>query len=219
MHPLLYAITPADLDDAQLLEKSAEVLRGGCQWLQYRDKSGDPKRRERQARALLSLCHEHHAKLIINDDLELALHINADGVHLGQDDGNHNQVRHLLGTDKIFGVTCHDSLTLARKAIAQGASYIAFGRFFASNTKPHAKPAPLTLIREARAEFGEQQICVIGGINQTRAQILLNEGADTLAVSEALFGTDNTEKATRDLLSTITPSSLLSASSCIKDFL
>lgn len=219
MRPILYAITPTDLDDASLLQKSSEVLRGGCQWLQYRDKSGDPQRREHQAQALLSLCREHHAKLIINDDLELALLINADGVHLGQGDGNHNQVRQLLGPDKIFGVTCHDSLTLAREAVNQGASYLAFGRFFASNTKPHAIPAPISLISQARAEFGEQTICVIGGIDQVRANILLNEGADILAVSEALFGADDIEKATQDLFSTLSPPSLFSAPSGIKDFL
>lgn len=203
MYPPLYAITPDGLNDAELLAKSRALLQGGCTWLQYRDKSQDPVRRERQARALLALCHEHNAQLIINDDVALACLINADGVHLGQGDGSHKAVRTQLGPHKIFGVTCHDDLQLAKRAIGDGASYIAFGRFFPSNTKPDARPAPLSLIGDARRAFPNTQICVIGGINHDRATLLRDAGADTLAVSEALFNAADPALATRRFLDTL----------------
>ena len=106
---------------------------------------------------LLALCNRYSANLIINDDVNLAQEINAQGVHLGQDDGDVKAARTLLGEKAIIGVTCHDSLTLAEKAIADGASYIAFGRFFSSITKPNARYAPINLLAEARNRFPTHQ--------------------------------------------------------------
>jgi len=218
MTALLYAITPDGLTDQCLVDKVNAVLRGGCQWIQYRDKSVDTERRERQARALKNLCATYGAKLIINDDLDLAIAIDADGVHLGQGDGDHARVREALGPTKIFGITCHDSITLAQDAIDKGASYLAFGRFFPSKTKPDAKPAPLSLIKQARQHFENKHICVIGGIDQSRVAMLLSEGADVIAVSEALFLSENPEQTTREFLTLITQFHSSSTDQTGKDF-
>jgi thiamine-phosphate pyrophosphorylase len=136
---------------------------------------------------LVALCNRYQASLIVNDDIQLALETNAKGVHLGQDDGSVRAARQLLGEHAIIGVTCHDSLTLAQQAIDDGASYIAFGRFFPSHTKPHARPAKFTLISEAKTKFPRIPIVVIGGITLDNAHILLDAGADKLAICHDLF--------------------------------
>jgi len=144
MKTLLYAITDSELlPDQMLFDGVRAALEGGCRLVQYRDKSSDKRRRIADAEHLLQLCREHDAKLIINDDIELAKTIQADGVHLGQDDGSPLRARDFLGNDFIIGVTCHASLTLAQQALADSANYIVFGRFFPSKTKPLAPPAPL----------------------------------------------------------------------------
>ncbi len=185
---MLYAITDNGLlPGPRLPEAVAAALRGGCRWLQYRDKSGDADKRRREAAALLNLCRRQGARLIINDDVELAAAIGADGVHLGQEDGDPAAARTRLGADAIIGVTCHDSLALARQAAADGASYLAFGRFFPSSTKPQARPAPLSLLREAKSELGNLPLVAIGGITLDNAPQLIAAGADILAVCHDLF--------------------------------
>lgn len=191
---MLYAITDSHLLAGDLLIKKVEAaLMGGCRWVQYRDKSGDALKRLTEASDLLSLCSAHNAKLIINDDVQLAKTIGAHGVHLGQEDGDPAAARALLGANAIIGVTCHDSLPLARTALEKGANYIAFGRFFPSKTKPDARPAPLELIAQARAEFGEVVIAVIGGITLANAPQLINAGANLIATSQGLFATDEVQ--------------------------
>ncbi|QEI11530.1 thiamine phosphate synthase [Cellvibrio japonicus] len=188
MNSTLYAITDSGLLPGERLALGVEAaLQGGCRWIQYRDKSTDNHRRELEARQLVSLCNQYQAKLIINDDMQLAQRVNAHGVHLGQDDGNPAEARRSLGESAIIGVTCHDSLALAEKAIQDGASYIAFGRFFPSKTKPHARPAKFTLISEAKAKFPQVTLVVIGGITLDNAAVLLDAGADKLAVCHDLF--------------------------------
>jgi thiamine-phosphate pyrophosphorylase len=185
---ILYAITDSQLLPGEKLFTGVEAaLQGGCKWIQYRDKSGDGEKRRQDARRLVALCNQYQASLIVNDDVQLALETNARGVHLGQDDGSVRAARQLLGEQAIIGVTCHDSLTLAQQAIDEGASYIAFGRFFPSHTKPHARPAKFTLISEAKAKFPHIPIVVIGGITLDNAHILLDAGADKLAICHDLF--------------------------------
>ena len=189
MKTLLYAITDSDLlPDQMLFDGVSAALEGGCRLVPYRDKSSDKSRRFADAEQLLQLCHQYDAKLIINDDIELAKSIQADGVHLGQDDGSPSRARDFLGADFIIGVTCHDSLMLAQQALAGSANYIAFGRFFPSKTKPLAPPAPLELLREARKVAGEIPIVAIGGITLENAASVLAAGADLIAVSHSLFG-------------------------------
>ncbi len=183
----LYAITDSQLlPGERLFTAVAEALEGGCRWVQYRDKSNDKTRRLKDAERLLRLCDDQGADLIINDDLALAHHMGA-GLHLGQDDGSPMEARALLGPEAILGVTCHASLALARQALAEGASYLAFGRFFPSLTKPEAPPAPLNLLREARQEWPRTVLVAIGGITVENGPAVLSAGADMLAISHSLF--------------------------------
>jgi thiamine-phosphate pyrophosphorylase len=162
---VLYAITDSQLlPNEKLFAGVAAALKGGCKFVQYRDKSNDAEKRFVDATTLLMLCKQYNAHLIINDDVALAQQIGAQGVHLGQGDDSVKTARELLGKHAIIGVTCHDSLELAQKAIDDGASYIAFGRFFSSNTKPDARPAPLNLLSQARQQFPTMMIAAIGGI-------------------------------------------------------
>ena len=180
----LYAISDGPRDD--LIDASAAALDGGAAILQYRDKSADHPRREREARALQALCASHRVPLIINDDVDLAAIVGAAGVHLGSDDDAIATARMRLGASAIIGASCYDSLERARQMAAAGADYLAFGAFFASPTKPKARHADPSLLREARA-FG-RPLVAIGGITTDNARSLVDAGADMLAVISALFG-------------------------------
>ena len=146
----LYAITDSQLlAEGRLLPYVEAALKGGARLLQYRDKSDDQARRLREASALAELCARHGAELIINDDAELAARLGV-SVHLGQTDGSLAVARALLGRQAIIGATCHAQLELAEQAVAEGASYVAFGRFFNSSTKPGAPAASVELLDQAR---------------------------------------------------------------------
>lgn len=185
----LYAITSAELcaDRERLLAAAAAALRGGAALLQYRDKAGTAAARTANARALAALCHDHGARLIVNDDLALALACGADGVHLGAADPPLAQARATLGPRAILGATCGPSLQRAQAAVAAGADYLAFGRFFPSRTKPDAPPATLELLRQARAQW-TLPLCAIGGVTPDNAGVLLAAGADLIAAVEGVFG-------------------------------
>lgn len=182
----LYAVTPEGLGTAELLRRVALALQGGVRLVQYRDKSADAALRQEQAAALAALCHAHAARLIINDDLRLALESGADGVHLGRGDGDLAAARAALGPGKILGASCYNEIELARKAARLGADYLAFGSVFPSTTKPGAVPATLTLLAQAKAEF-ILPICAIGGITLEKAPQLIAAGVDLLAVISDLF--------------------------------
>jgi thiamine-phosphate pyrophosphorylase len=193
----LYAITDSQLlPGDKLFHAVADALKGGCKLVQYRDKSTDQSRRLFEAKSLVALCNQYQAQLLINDDVELAKNSGAHGIHLGQEDTNPVTARLILGSSAIIGVTCHDSIALAQQAIKDTANYIAFGRFFPSSTKPDARPASVSLISEARAQFGKIPIVVIGGIMLENGKQLLDAGADMLAVCHSLFSADDiTEQA------------------------
>lgn len=186
----LYAITDSQLlDGGRLLPYVEAALKGGAKLLQYRDKSDDASRRLREAEALRDLCARYGATLLINDDAELAARLGV-SVHLGQTDGSLAAARALLGRNAVIGGTCHASLDLAEKAIAEGASYVAFGRFFASQTKPGASAASLELLEQAKAHFNVPLVA-IGGVTLDNAPELIARGADMIAVIHALFAADS----------------------------
>ncbi|WP_185268208.1 thiamine phosphate synthase [Halopseudomonas xiamenensis] len=192
----LYAITDSQLlADGRLLPWVEAALAGGARLLQYRDKSGDAVRRLDEAGQLKALCEQYGANLLINDDLSLASALSV-GVHLGRDDGCLREARQQLGPQAIIGATCHASLEHAEQAIADGASYIAFGRFFQSSTKPGAPAATAELLQQARARFAVP-IVAIGGITLDNAPSLLASGADLLAVIHGLFGADSAAEVQR----------------------
>jgi thiamine-phosphate pyrophosphorylase len=171
----LYAITP---EGPGLVEKVRAALEGGIALLQYRRKGGA----RAEAEAIARLAKEFRVPLIVNDDVELALAIGADGAHLGKDDGDFAAARKRL-KGKILGASCYDRLELARKAVAAGADYVAFGSVFASPTKPGAVRAPLSLFRH---DLGVPK-CAIGGITLANAAEVIAAGADLLAVISDLF--------------------------------
>lgn len=183
----LYAITDSTLlADGKLLPYVEAALAGGVRLLQYRDKGHDTARRLDEASQLKQLCQQYGTELLINDDLALASELQV-GVHLGQQDGSLREARQQLGPQAIIGATCHASLEQAADAIDAGVSYIAFGRFFQSETKPGAPAATLELLQQARQRFATP-IVVIGGITLARAPQLVAAGADLLAVIHGLFG-------------------------------
>jgi thiamine-phosphate pyrophosphorylase len=181
MTPLrgLYAITSQDLGQVERVV----ATRAPCA-LQYRDKSADASRRAREARELARLCRAHGVPFIVNDDLELALAVGADGVHLGRDDGAIGEARARL-PGRLVGASCYDRLELAERAVAAGADYVAFGSVFVSGTKPGAVRAPLELFGRAR-RLGVPLVA-IGGITRHNAPLALAAGADCLAVISDLF--------------------------------
>lgn len=194
----LYAITPDALvdDDESLLKAAAAALRGGAVLLQYRDKRSAPARRLALARALAQQCHAHGAALIVNDDARLAAAVGADGVHLGAADGALGEARALLGADAIIGATCGNDLDRAQAAIDAGADYVAFGRLFASRTKPEAPRAELDTLRQARARWSVA-LCGIGGITAQLAPQVIGAGADLVAAIDGVFGAADIEATAR----------------------
>lgn len=186
----LYAITDDALLAHRLLPAVQAALSGGCRWVQYRSKCTDAQQRHREAAQLVELCRTHNASLLINDDVALAKTAGADGVHLGQDDMSLTEARRILGNQAIIGITCHNSLALAHTAQQDGANYVAFGRFFASQTKQSAPPADLSVLRAAKAQLAIP-VVAIGGITLDNAPSVLQEGADMLAVVGDLFSAQN----------------------------
>lgn len=195
----LYAITPDEKDTARLLARVHTVLQAGAAWLQYRNKSADDALRNNQARQLQPLCREWRVPLIINDDWRLAAAIGADGAHLGEDDGELVAARAALPRGALLGASCYADLGLARRATAAGADYVAFGAFYPSSTKPHARRATPDLLRDA-AEFGLPRVA-IGGITPDNAPPLIQAGADLIAVISGVFDAPDPAAAVRAYLS------------------
>jgi len=182
----LYAVTPDIADTAELLVKVEAALAGGARLLQYRNKRAGAALRLEQARALAALCRARGVPLIINDHLDLATAVDAAGLHLGSEDGVFARARAQLGPDKLLGASCYDRLENALEAVRAGASYVAFGGFFPSSVKPHARRAPIALLREARRRL-TLPVVAIGGITLDNAPELIAAGADAVAVISALF--------------------------------
>jgi thiamine-phosphate pyrophosphorylase len=192
----VYAIADTHILSAtRLLEAVAQAIAGGAALIQYRDKTHDPVRRAREARALQALCRTHGVPLLINDDVALAAEIGAAGVHLGREDAPIDAARRALGPTRLIGVSCYNELARALAAQAQGADYVAFGSFFPSPTKPQAVRAELALLRNARAQL-HVPLVAIGGITPDNGAALLTAGADALAVITGIFQAPDVRAAT-----------------------
>lgn len=196
----LYAITPDWGDSKRLLASTEAILAGGCRIVQYRNKTTSDCHRQEQAGALRALTRRYGALLIVNDFVDLALQVEADGIHLGGDDGDLAAARTQLGPGKILGASCYNDLALAHQAQAAGVDYVAFGSFFPSQVKPDARRASPDLLRAARAEI-ELPICAIGGITATNAPALIDAGADLLAVISALYEAGDPKAAAEEFVS------------------
>jgi thiamine-phosphate pyrophosphorylase len=181
----LYAITQTENKSGDTLINEVEAaIRGGAVIVQYRDKN--PTDAIYLARELVKICHQHKVPLIINDNVELAVRVGADGVHIGKEDGAITQARRRLGNDAIIGVSCYNFVEQALDAQGQGATYVAFGRFFPSSSKPLAAPAQIETLRQAKLLL-TIPIVAIGGILPENGALLLAAGADLLAVIGGLF--------------------------------
>ena len=186
----LYAITPDMADTDFLLKKVESALQGGIDILQYRNKAANHKLQTQQARAILPLCRQYNVPLIINDSVKLCLTLDADGVHLGAENGNLAEVRKRIGRDKVLGASCYNRFDLALSAQQAGASYVAFGACFASITKPNAPVASLDLFKRAKVELNIPTVA-IGGIALQNAAQVIQAKADAVAVINAIFNTDD----------------------------
>jgi thiamine-phosphate pyrophosphorylase len=182
----LYAITPDETDTDVLLAKVEAALQGGINVLQYRNKQASYQLQTQQASAILPLCKQYQVPFLINDSIELCLTLNADGVHIGADDGNIAEVRAKLGANKILGASCYNRFDLALSAQQAGASYVAFGACFASSTKPNAPMASLDLFKQAKAQLHIPAVA-IGGITLSNALLVIEAGASAIAVINAIF--------------------------------
>jgi thiamine-phosphate pyrophosphorylase len=191
----LYLITPDLADTRSLCARVEQALRGGGVLLQYRNKQADGTLRREQAIALRGICAAADVPLIINDDLELAHDIGASGVHLGVSDGDLGHARKRLGPTAILGASCQDDLGRARAAADAGASYLAFGAFHPSPTKPGAPRAAPALLH-ASTSWG-LPLVAIGGITPDNARPLIDAGADLVAVISAVFDAPDVEAAAR----------------------
>ena len=181
----IYAITqPENKTPEQVLADVGKAIKGGIAVLQYRDKQ--PIDAVYLAGALKELCHAHNIPLIINDDLQLAKYIGADGVHIGQQDSELTHAREVLGNKAIIGVSCYDSVDLALEAQQLSADYVAFGRFFPSSSKPLAAAAHIATLQAAKKSL-KVPIVAIGGILPENGAVLLDAGADMLAVIGGIF--------------------------------
>jgi len=200
----LYAITDPVLCANSLLADARAAIEGGIRLLQYRNKSASRAQQQAEAAELSALCHEHRITFLVNDDPRLAKQVDADGVHLGQQDGAIQPARDLLGADKIIGISCNNRFDDALEAQRQGADYVAFGRFYSSHTKPGAPQASPDLLQQA------QQVLIlptvaIGGITPQNAPPLLEAGAQMLAVIHGLFGQRDVRSAAQRYAAVLQP--------------
>ena len=195
----LYAITPDWADTGRLVSACLQALQGGARVLQYRNKTTSHAQRLEHALGLSAICRRAGATFIVNDDVELALEVDADGVHLGRDDGDIAAARKRLGRDKRLGASCYNRIELAVAAAAAGADHLAFGSMFLSATKPGAVRAGHELFGQAR-HLG-LTLVAIGGITTQNAASVVAAGADALAVIGDLFEADDIEAKARSFAS------------------
>lgn len=182
----LYALIDTTwLAPERLLDAAQAVIDGGARLIQYRDKNASTSERAERGRALFALCRHRGTVFIVNDDVELAWELMAHGVHLGAMDTTIGAARARLGPTAIIGASCYDSVVNAQRAADAGASYLAFGAFFSSPTKPDAREASPVLLRKARVL--KLPLVAIGGITPENAPELIAEGADAIAVASGLY--------------------------------
>jgi thiamine-phosphate pyrophosphorylase len=188
----LYLISPLDVGGGFPERLKRALGAGPVAAFQFRVKEVDQHEAARLAEPLQAICAEHDVAFIVNDSVALAKRLGADGVHLGQEDGDPREARAILGPSVQIGVTCHDSRHLAMEAGEAGADYVAFGSFYPTTTKEvrhHPDPAILSWW----ATMFELPSVAIGGITPENAPPLIAAGADFLAVSGAVWNGNEVE--------------------------
>lgn len=190
----LYLVTPDWDDTDRLLDVSRAALEGGVALLQYRHKTAPPALRHTQAGALLALCREFDCPFIVNDHVELALALDADGVHVGGTDAAVAAVRDRIGTDKILGASCYGDLALAQSAHAAGASYVAYGGFYPSRVKKYPVTTDIGILAASHATVTLPTV-VIGGMTMENSGVLIAAGADMVAAISSVYLSDDARAA------------------------
>ena len=194
----LYAITDSRLAKEQsFYEQIEDALKGGVTLLQLREKNMCEEDLLKEALEVQKICKKYRVPLIINDDVELAKKINADGVHVGQSDLDAGTARTILGPDKIIGVTAK-TVEQARVAQRAGADYLGSGAIFGTGTKPDAKPMTMELLREI-VNAVDIPVVAIGGIDSSNAYKLAKTGIAGIAVVNGIFGKSDCCAAAREL--------------------
>ena len=182
----LYLISPPAIDETFVMALKSALLGGGVAAFQLRLKGLDEDAIARLAEPLQRVCADHDTAFIINDSMTLAKRLGADGVHLGQGDGDPREARALLGRDVQIGVTCHNDRHLAMEAGEAGADYVAFGAFYPTETKMVNHLADPAILSWWITLFGTPCVA-IGGITPANAKPLIDAGADFIAVSAAVW--------------------------------
>jgi thiamine-phosphate pyrophosphorylase len=178
-----------------LVAKVLAALEGGAAVIQYRNKTATPAKRASQARALARVLAVRGGLFIVNNDPDLAIEVDADGVHLGEDDTGIAAARSRVGSDRLIGVSCYNDWDRARAVVDEGADYVAFGSFFPSTVKPQARRADIELLMRARA-LGVP-VVAIGGITAVNASMLIDAGASAVAVISDVFAHDDAAEVMR----------------------
>ena len=178
-------------------EVARQAIHGGAKAIQLRDKQSDKRKVLDRAQRLKAVCAEEGALFIINDWLDLALAVGADGVHLGQQDLPLTQARRLLPIDKLIGCSTA-TLAEARQAQSEGADYIAVGSLYPTMSKENIRPAGLAILTQIR-QAASCPLIAIGGIDETNVVEVIRGGADGVAVIHAILGAEDIESATHRL--------------------
>lgn len=182
----LYLISPLQVGGDFPAQLEAALIAGPVAAFQFRVKGTDQHQAAQLAVPLQGICGRHNIAFVVNDSIALAKRVGADGVHLGQGDGNPAEARRELGSNAQIGVTCHNSRHLAMEAAEAGADYVAFGAFFPTSTKEVQHMAEVGTL-ELWSQFTEVPCVAIGGITPGNAKPLIDAGADFLAVSGAVW--------------------------------
>ena len=192
----LYAITPEQKNLSILSSQVESCIKGGARLVQYRSKKLSQIEKNKQAREIKKVCDYYKVPLIINDDIELCRNLDADGVHLGEDDDSLTKARKLLGPSKIIGISCYNSIDRVKIAIDEGANYVALGACFSSNTKKNAPQVSMDLISLVLKEF-KISLVAIGGIDTQNVELLVKAGVKCVALINGLFQAKDVEKTAR----------------------
>lgn len=199
---LYFIMGTADVGEKEPLKVLEDALKGGITAFQLREKGEKAlvgAELKEFAEKCKALCGKHNVPFIINDDVNLAIEVGADGVHIGQQDGVIAEVREKIGSDKILGVSTH-AVNDALAASDAGANYIGAGPLYESKTKKDAKPVVgPELVKEIKAQLPGLPIVGIGGISERKASAVIGAGASGVAVVSAIAGADNVEEATRSM--------------------
>ena len=185
----LYAITDSSYTRLTLSEQVEAAISGGAKIIQLREKNISEEEYIEKAKEVFSVTRKYGVPLIINDNINVALKSGADGVHLGQTDGDPKSARQILGENAIIGVTAK-SVSQAKAAEASGADYLGSGAMFVSPTKPNAKALSMSELREICTSVSIP-VCAIGGINEENVTSLRGSGIKGIAVVSAIFGSEN----------------------------